>query len=49
MDVVRERSSKKTLQMSAGARRVGLGPSRVRRRVRWHVAVGLFPAAAADQ
>jgi transposase-like protein len=41
---------KKTLQMSAGGvRRVGAVRILSRRRLRWHVVVGLFPTAAADQ
>jgi hypothetical protein len=46
----RRARSKKTLQMSAGGvRRVGAVRILSRRRLRWHVVVGLFPTAAADQ
>jgi hypothetical protein len=42
--------SKNTLQISAGGvRRVGAVRILSRRRLRWHVVVGLFPTAAADQ
>jgi len=47
---VEGRRPKKTLQMSTGAdRRVCPGPGQGRRRLRWHVVVGVFPAVAADQ